>query len=39
MTAPADGVDRLIHFVDARLAQLGLSREDNDYAAADAVAG
>jgi hypothetical protein len=28
MTAPADGVDRLIHFVDARMARLGLSRQD-----------
>jgi hypothetical protein len=28
MTVPADGVDRLIHFVDARIAQLNLSKEE-----------
>jgi hypothetical protein len=28
MTVPADGVKRLIHFVDARLAQLNLSKEE-----------
>jgi hypothetical protein len=28
MTVPADGVERLIHFVDARLAQLNLSKEE-----------
>lgn len=28
MTVPADGVDRLIHFVDARIAQLKLSKEE-----------
>ena len=28
MTVPADGVDRLIHFVDARLTQLNLSKEE-----------
>ena len=28
MTVPADGVDRLIHFVNARIAQLNLSKEE-----------
>ena len=28
MTVPADGVDRLIHFVEARMAQLNLSKEE-----------
>jgi hypothetical protein len=28
MTVPADGVDRLIHFVDERIAQLNLSKEE-----------
>lgn len=28
MTVPADGVDRLIYFVDARIAQLNLSKEE-----------
>jgi hypothetical protein len=28
MAAPADGIDRLIHYVDARLDQLGLTKED-----------
>jgi hypothetical protein len=28
MTAPADGIDRLIYYVDARLAQLNLSKEE-----------
>jgi hypothetical protein len=28
MTAPADGIDRLIHFVDARITQLNLSKEE-----------
>jgi hypothetical protein len=28
MAVPADGIDRLIHYVDARLAQLGLTKED-----------
>lgn len=28
MTVPADGIDRLIHFVDARMAQLNLSKEE-----------
>src|ERR1700693_3724254 len=28
MTAPADGVPRLMHFVDARLAQLQLTKKD-----------
>jgi hypothetical protein len=28
MAAPAKGIDRLIHYVDARLAQLGLTKEE-----------
>jgi hypothetical protein len=28
MTVPADGIDRLIHFVDERIAQLNLSKEE-----------
>lgn len=28
MTVPADGIERLIHFVDARIAQLNLSKEE-----------
>ena len=28
MAAPASGIDRLIHYIDARLAQLGLTREE-----------
>ena len=28
MTAPASGIDRLIYFVDARLAQLGMTKEE-----------
>jgi hypothetical protein len=28
MTVPAEGVERLIHFVDARIAQLSLSKEE-----------
>jgi hypothetical protein len=28
MTVPADGIARLIHFVDARIAQLNLSKEE-----------
>lgn len=28
MTVPAEGIDRLIHFVDARLAQLKLSKKE-----------
>ena len=28
MAAPASGIDRLIHYVDARLAQLGLTKEE-----------
>lgn len=28
MTAPAGGVERLMHFIDARLAQLNLSKEE-----------
>jgi hypothetical protein len=28
MTVPVDGVDRLIHFVDERIAQLNLSKEE-----------
>ena len=28
MTVPANGIERLIHFVDARIAQLNLSKEE-----------
>ena len=28
MTAPADGIDRLIHFVETRLAQLNMSKQE-----------